>query len=296
MKDGNVWQAFFRRLLLLIVLVMPLGAWADSVLDTLYVVVWLKPNGDAEFTEKRVMHVDDTGTEGYTVVSNLMEGCQIKEYELFDDHGEQYYTHVPDWDALHTRNEKALKCGVVESEPGTFCICWGLGHEGVREYWVNYTITNVVRSYADYDAFYHQFIAPGMEPLPRFMEVIISQGDDKDFPEGGVKAWKQGYKGELHVRDNSIVAKKFSPLGSKEYVTLLCRLEKGIFQPSLSTDVTFKELQDDFTSAGKAVKSTSTKKKKGGNIGFLIVAGILLWAALTAVLLYAAKRWRKAGD
>ena len=293
MKDGNVWQACLRRLLAIFIFVMPLGAWADSVLDSLYVVVWLKPNGDAEFTEKRVMHVDDEGTEGYTVVSSLMEGSHIKEFKLFDDHGEHYYTHVPDWDALHTRNEKARKCGVVESEPGTFCICWGLGQTGVREYWVNYTITNVVRSYADYDAFFHQFVAPGMEPLPRFIEVIISQEGDKDFPKGSVKAWKQGYKGELHVRDHSVVAKKYSPFGSKEYVTLLCRIEKGIIQPTLSTDAKFGELLDDFNSVGKADKGTSPKKKKGVNIGLLIVGGILLWVVLTAVLLYAAKQWRK---
>ena len=293
MKDRNVWQACLRRLLAIFIFVMPLGAWADSVLDSLYVVVWLKPNGDAEFTEKRVMHVDDEGTEGYTVVSNLMEGSNIKEFKLFDDHGEQYYTHVPDWDALHTRNEKALKCGVVESEPGTFCICWGLGQTGMREYRVNYNITNVVRSYADYDAFFHQFVAPGMEPLPRFIEVIISQEGDKDFPKGSVKAWKQGYKGELHMRDHSVVAKKYSPFDSKEYVTLLCRIGKGIIQPTLSTDAKFSELLDDFNSVGKIDKGTSSKKKKGRNIGLLIVGGILLWLVLTAVLLYAVKQWRK---
>ena len=281
-----------RRLLFLIVLVMPLGAWADNVLDSLYVVVWLKPNGDAQFTEKRVMHVDDTGTEGYTVVSNLMEDSHIKEFKVFDDHSEQYYTHVPDWDALHTRNEKALKCGVVESEPGTFCICWGLGHTGVREYWVSYTITNVVRSFADYDAFCHQFIAPGMEPLPRYAEVIISRGSDFDFPEGSVKAWKQGYNGELRVGNHSIVAEKRSPLGSNEQVTLLCRVEKGVFQPSLSTEMEFKELSDDFTSAEKGHKGT-TAKKKGRSIGTLIFAGILVWIALTAILLYGVKQWRK---
>lgn len=291
MKDGNVCQACLRRLFLLFILVMPLRAWADNVLDSLYVVVWLKPNGDAEFTEKRVMHVDATGTEGYTVVSNLMEDCHIKEFKVFDEHGEHYYTHVTDWDALHTRNEKALKCGVVETEPGTFCICWGLGHTGVREYWVSYTITNVVRSYADYDAFCHQFVAPGMEPLPRFMEVIISRGSDVDFPEGSVKAWKQGVKGELHVREHSVVAKKYSPLGSNEYVTLLCRIEKGIFEPALSTDAEFKELLDDFNSVEKA--EASTPKKKGKSIGMLILGGILLWVVLTAVLLYAVKRWRK---
>ena len=288
-----MWQACLRRLLSIFIFVMPLGAWADSVLDSLYVVVWLKPNGDAEFTEKRVMHVDDEGTEGYTVVSNLMEDSHIKEFKLFDEHSEHYYTHVPDWDALHTRNEKALKCGVVESEPGTFCICWGLGQTGVREYWVNYTITNVVRSYADYDALYHQFVAPGMDPLPRFMEVIISQGEDKDFPKGSVKAWKQGYKGELYVRDHSVVAKKYSPFDSKEYVTLLCRIGKGIIQPTLSTDAKFSELLDDFNSVGKIDKGTSSKKKKGRNIGLLIVGGILLWLVLTAVLLYAVKQWRK---
>ncbi|MBR6980614.1 MAG: DUF2207 domain-containing protein [Prevotella sp.] len=293
MKERNVWQACLRRLLSIFIFVMPLGAWADSVLDSLYVVVWLKPNGDAEFTEKRVMHVDDEGTEGYTVVSNLMEDSHIKEFKLFDDHSEHYYTHVPDWDALHTRNEKALKCGVVESEPGTFCICWGLGQTGVREYWVNYTITNVVRSYADYDALYHQFVAPGMDPLPRFMEVIISQGEEKDFPKGSVKAWKQGYKGELYVRDHSVVAKKYSPFDSKEYVTLLCRIGKGIIQPTLSTDAKFSELLDDFNSVGKIDKGTSSKKKKGRNIGLLIVGGILLWLVLTAVLLYAVKQWRK---
>lgn len=288
-SDGNVWLSQARHLMFFFFLTTSLAAWADPVLDSLYVVVWLKPNGDAEFTEKRVMHVDDDGTEGYTVVSNLLEGSHIKEFKLFDEHGQQYYTHVPDWDALHTRNEKALKCGVVESEPGTFCICWGLGHKGAREYWVNYTITNVVRSFADYDAFWHQFVAPGMEPLPRFTRVIISQ-DGKEFPKGSVKAWGRGYDGDVRVRTSSIVADKVLPLGENEHVTLLCRMEKGLFQPVLSTNMAFRELMDDFSS--DKVEQKSTSAKGGRRIVILLVAGILVWMVLTTMLLYAYKRWR----
>lgn len=289
MNDGNVLLIFVKRFFFVLALLFPLGAVADSVLDSLYVVVHLQPNGDAQITEKRVMTVDNVGTECYTVVGNLDPDSHITDFKMFDENGGHYFTYVSDWDALHTRAQKTQKCGVVKTDSSTYCLCWGLGQEGKRrEYWVCYTITHLVRSFADYDALTYQFVAPGMQPLPRYAKVIMSP-DEGEFSDGSAKVWGKGYDGEALWRNGFIVASKEKSMKDNEAIVLLCRFEKGLFSPALVTDVPFSVLKNDFSTPMMKKEGKKVGKKKH-NITLLVVSAFLLWVVLIAILLYVFKK------
>lgn len=210
------------------------------MLDSLCVLVYLQPNGDARVLEKRVMRVEGDYSEGYTIVAPLEEGSHMKNFKVFDDHGERYYQYVADWSTVHGLHEQTEKCGIMYGDDGGYKLCWGMGHEGYRQYWVEYVITSLVRGYGDCDAFVRQIIAPDAQPLPRFFCVIVNS-DGHEFVPEEVKAEVTGFPQKARV-DGTVTVwpLKRSQLATGEHVTLECRFKKGIFDPELITDESFK--------------------------------------------------------
>ncbi|MCR4854167.1 MAG: DUF2207 domain-containing protein [Prevotella sp.] len=249
-----------RLLSLLLLLACGLLANADPQLDSLYLVVGLKPNGDAEVTEKRMMTIDSKNTEAFSAINNLDKDSHLKDFKVFDEHADKYYQYVSDWNALRTRSQKAKKCSIIETGDGNYELCWGLGHEGVREYWVSYTVTGLVRSFSDYDGLLYQFIAPGVTPLPRFVRMVIYD-ERRDFNPEWVRLWSYGCQVESECINGRIAAYVDGALKNNDYLTLVCRFEKGHFHPSLSTDAPFSVLQEKVDADN--VSNTTAKQNEG---------------------------------
>ena len=92
MNYGNV----FRSLAFVALLSAALPAWADSSLDTLFIMCRLQDNGDAHITEKRVMYIDEEGSELYIPIGNL-DGSEIKDLKVFDDDVDDFYQNMGRW-------------------------------------------------------------------------------------------------------------------------------------------------------------------------------------------------------
>lgn len=261
----------------------------EPVLDSLCVLVYLQPNGDARVLEKRVMRVEGDYSEGYTIVAPLEEGSHMKDFKVFDDHGEHYYQYVADWSTVHGRHEQTGKCSIMYGDDGGYKLCWGMGHEGYRQYWVEYVITSLVRGYGDCDAFVRQIIAPDVKPLPRFFCVIMSLDGRKFVPEE-VKAEVTGFPQKARV-DGTITVwpLKRSQLAAGEHVTLECRFKKGIFDPELITDEPFK--------GNAPIRSDSPKTNlisRGHALLFsllaIVVVGLLGVVAYVVMMAYMRRR------
>ena len=78
-------------------------------------------------------------------------------------------------------------------------LCWGLGNSGIRFYTVNYTVTNMVKSYKESDGFNWMFITRDMRPAPQNATVTIVADREGGLPEDSVKAWSFGFHGDVSI-------------------------------------------------------------------------------------------------
>lgn len=250
----------------------------EPVLDSLCVVVHLSPNGDATVLEKREMRVEGDYTEGYTIVAPLEEGSHLKDFKVFDERGDHYYEYVPDWSTVHGVNGQAGKCSIMYGDDGGYKLCWGMGQEGYREYWVKYVITSLVRGYSDCDALLWQFIPPGGKPLPRFFCVILCF-DEHEFVPEEVEAKVFGFPQKARVNGTVTVwPVNRSQMLAGEHVTLQCRFKKGIFAPDLLSDEKF----EGYTSSSFASK-TSVSRSSSSSARHVLLIGMLAMGILALI-------------
>lgn len=256
----------------------------EPVLDSLCVVVHLSPNGDAEILEKRVMRVEGDYSEGFTIVAPLEEGSHLKDFKVFDNHGDHYYEYVADWSTVHGLNEQADKCSIMYGDDGGYKLCWGMGHEGYREYWVKYVITSLVRGYGDCDALKWQFIAPGGKPLPRFFCVIMSLEGHEFVPEE-VETKVFGFPRKARI-DGTVTVWPIErqQLLAGEYVTIQCRFKKGIFTPDLLTDEKF----EGHKSSSLSSKTSSSRFSSPSIVVGLLAIAVFVLLGVIAFVSYTA--------
>ena len=265
----RLWNVF-RLLALASPVLTSLPSWAESRLDTLFIMCRLQDNGDAHITEKRVMHIDEEGSELYIPIGNL-KGSQLADLKVFDEKGSDFYQNIGRWDSNAPRHEKARKCGIVDKGDGSYELCWGIGEYGNRTYYTQYTITNLVRSYSDYDGMNHMFVNPGIYPPPRHVLVSISH-EKFALDEDNVRAWGFGFEGDVEVRSDRVLVASDGRLGGDDYVVVLCRFAQGLMRPALVTDDSFDTLREkafEGSDYGEQKKSLSDK-----------VADIIAWIVM----------------
>ena len=247
-----------------------LPAWADSRLDTLFVMCRLQDNGDAHISEKRVMYIDDEGSELYIPIGNL-NGSEIKDLKVFEDGGNDYYKNIGAWDSNASRDEKTGKCGIVDKGDGSYEICWGIGRYGQRIYYTTYTLTSLARSYSDYDGFNHMFVNPGIYPAPRHVLISISH-EQYAMEEGNARGWAFGFKGDVEVKNDRVVVTSDRPFDDDDYCVVLCRFEKEMMHPSLVTDDSFETLKEKaFEGSDYGVKKKSWREKLEDFLAWLFI-------------------------
>ncbi len=216
-------------------------AMAGPRLYDLNIRVVLSNNGDARITETRQMGIDSEGTECYIVIGNL-NGSSIGDLEVSDETG-NYYDNVGDWDIDASRSWKAGKCGIVTKHDG-YELCWGLGDSGNRVYKTSYTVTNLVKGYSDADGFNYMFVAQGINPYPDHVRLTIVSEDTLRFNADNTGIWGFRYRGMIEFEGDSIVATSSEPFGSRSAMIVMCRFNKGMFEPAYVTDGKFDDVKE----------------------------------------------------
>jgi len=230
-----------KTVLLLALLASATSLWARPQLRNLDIQVVLARNGDAYITETRTMDIDDEGTECYIVIGNL-NGSEVRDLRVSDETGLDY-TRLGEWDIDESRSYKAGKCGIVNKRNG-YELCWGLGNSGSRTYTTSYTVTNLVKGYDDADGFNYMFVAQGISPSPDHVKLTIMPEDTLKFTAENTGIWGFRYRGDINFMNYRIVAESSEPFESRSAMIIMCRFNKGLFEPTDIRDGSFESVKE----------------------------------------------------
>ncbi len=230
-----------KILLLLVLLVSATQLCARPQLENLNIRVMLSRNGDAHITETRRMIIDSEGTECY-IGLGTPEGSEIYDLRVSDETGREF-ENVGSWDIDRSRSWKEGKCGIV-AKHGGYELCWGLGESGQRTYITSYTYTNMVHAYPDADALRHAFLDSDVSPKPDKAWITIEAEDSLLFTEENTGIWGFRFGGELGFDNGKIVAYNTESFGSNGALYIMCRFDKGLFEPTIQEEETFEDKKE----------------------------------------------------
>ena len=257
------------KIILLLVLASATSLFARPQLHRLDIRVVLSPNGDARITETRQMSIDSEGTECY-IGKGLIEGSEIRDLTVTDETGLQF-ENVGSWDIDRSRSWKEGKCGIVAKHGGCE-ICWGLGESGERTYITTYTLTGLVCSHPDADAIRHVFLDADVTPKPDECRLTIeAEADTLRFTEDNSGIWGFRFGGELGFADGKMVAYNTEPFGRSGALYIMCRFNKGMFQPWNQVDETFETKMNEAFEGSDYVGGYGDDKMTGEDIFALIM-------------------------
>ena len=211
-------------------------ASAQHTLQRLDMQVVLHQDGSASVTEVRQVQVSESGTEGY-ITFNDMGDIEVRDLQVKDEIDSCYVVEER-WDVNRSRSEKRGRCGYHPTGLGVE-LCWGLGPAGNRTYEIRYTLTNLVKAYADYDGFNHSFYEAANAPAQEARVEIRLEKDSLNEENAGV--WTFGYYGHKGFEGGVCEAVADEPMGDGDAIIILLQLQKGVLDPAVKSDVSFTE-------------------------------------------------------
>ena len=223
------------KVALLLMLASATSLFARPQLHRLEIRVVLSHSGDARITETRQMSIDAEGTECYIGIG-VPEGSEVRDLQVIDETGLSY-ENVGRWDIDQSRRWKTGKCGIV-AKHGGYELCWGLGDGGERTYITSYTYTNLIHAHPDADAIRHVFLDADVSPKPDKAYLTIEA--DSLLTEENSGIWGFRFGGELGFDNGKMVAYNTESFGRSGALYIMCRFDKGLFEPWYQMEETFE--------------------------------------------------------
>lgn len=277
--------AVFLALLLILSLTYALPTMAANRVPDMEINVALQEDGSAYIMQTWTTDTDE-GTEFYL-------GCHdngylsITDFAVSDVNGS--YTWVDDWDINASFEEKAGKCGIVETDEGVE-LCWGISQYGENCYMIEYTLHDLVGSYTDADGFLYRFVDE-MSFFPTDVVLAIYDQNETPLTEDNCRIWAFGYDGEIQFIDGVVGAWSGSPLESGQHMTLMVALDKGVLSPQRTVEESFdtvieRALEGSDYDADAAFEDGADTEITGSDLLisflFLVFTGGLIAAVLIA--------------
>lgn len=199
--------------------------------------------------------------------SNITQFClplenrsdiEIKDFSVRDESGASLTNVGFDWDldapAVKTRG----RCGIAEDKE-SLKLCWGRGLVGDHTYSVSCRLTDLVRSFSDYDGADFIFIPEGLYPPPKSVRLIIEK-PGYSFKEDDLKMWSLWSfmsEADAKLEDGRIIVSVRTP--GKEWksdysLNVALRFKKGLFSPANKIDSTFGSV------IGKKIRAAQFKE------------------------------------
>ena len=251
------------------------AAFASNNVSDINVDVIINDDGSAYITQTWNCNFTE-GTEGYIPIENLGE-MTISDFSVSDENGA--YTYIDDWDINAGFDEKAGKCGIVETEKGNE-LCWGISEYGAKRYAIEYKISGLVGSYTDFDGFNFQFINSGMGTLPTdvTVKITVKNGTLLDANNSGI--WAFGFKGQIEFQNGKVVAYTEKSLSTDtESVIIMLQLNKGLISPTRTVNDSFETVK---TRAFEGSDYNNDSESEEGSTGI----GFLTWLLIIAVFVF----------
>jgi uncharacterized membrane protein YgcG len=256
-----------RLILGVVLLSLSVQALAQSQVESVRIDVELQDDGSAQVAETWVIDVGGRITEWYLGKENLGK-MKLLNLNVTDETGTVYTNEGTDWDLGRSREEKAFRCGLVEKSGG-YEVCWGVGSNGLHTYIVSYTLTGLVKGYSDKDALHFQFITETDSGIDDVSLTIRKNGTILT-PENTL-IWGFGFHGEAEVVDGAAKFWSTQRFTSNSTLIALLGFEKGIFNPEITVDKSFEDVQK------KAFKGSDYGEDFLAKVvNFLLAAGFIL--------------------
>lgn len=258
-KRKIIQKKLWFMLIVFFLFILPQSAFAAEEIRSIEIDVLLNNDGSADITQIWDVQTHQ-GTEFYFTMSNMGD-MEVKDFKVKDESG-RAFVFSPEWNTKASLEEKAYRCGFHQVENG-FEMCWGKGSYGNHIYTLNYRLTNLVKSYPDYDGFNTRLINDKMTPSVQKAKVSIRFSDESKnsrLTADEVGIWSFGYKGSIVFGQNEIVAETDEPIQASNYMNVMVRLQKGLIQPISQGKGTFEKLQEkafkgsDYTDRNKKLK------------------------------------------
>jgi uncharacterized membrane protein YgcG len=203
-------------------------------MSTLDLHVELHEDGSGTITETRKMNLDE-GTEMYIILNNL-EGAVVSNYSV-TDFGEPF-TFQDGWDLDWSREEKAGKYGIIETDEG-YELTWGIGEYGPHEYVVTYTLSDLVRQLDDGQSMNWRFFSGQGNINPE--EVSITVTGPVPFNQDNTRIWGFGFDGEIYLEEGNLVGWSNEPIQNNGHITLLMQFSEPIFSGLKTKSMTLEQ-------------------------------------------------------
>ncbi len=229
--------AAFLATIFCIVFMAP-TVFAANRVPEIEIEVALCTDGSAVITQTWTADTDD-GTEFYLAL-NDSGYLSVSDFSVSDENGS--YTFVEEWDIDASFEEKAGKCGILETDDGVE-LCWGIGEYGENRYVIKYVLDNLVVNYSDADGFNYRFVDE-MSFFPTDAVITICNRDGSALTDENCDIWGFGYAGQIQFEDGVIRAWSEEPLESGQHMTIMVSLEKGVLSPLRTEDGSFETVKD----------------------------------------------------
>ncbi|NLL35966.1 MAG: DUF2207 domain-containing protein [Fretibacterium sp.] len=243
----------------LLLCLAPAEASTSTTIEDISIHVALLDDGSAEIVQTWETNVSGKGSEFYIPQQNLgdmaLYGFSVQE------EGRSYIDEGWRWRTDRPREEKTGRFGIARTREGLE-LCWGQGAAGRHVYRVSWSFTNFVKAYDDYDAFNVRLVNSDMKPAPRRVRLTIEK-PGRPFEQGEVHMWSFGFEGMISLSDGKVQVFSSRPLSSTNYVTVMLRFDKGIFQPSSVVEGSFERLKE------RAMKRAERGSAKSSYLGWL---------------------------
>ena len=213
-------------------------ASADNRVPEMEIEVALRPDGSAYVTQTWSADIDE-GTEFYLACRDSGY-LTITDFFVSDVNGP--YTFVEDWDVDASFEEKAGKCGILETDEGVE-LCWGISEYGPNRYAIEYVLHDLVGSYSDADGFHHRFVDE-MTFFPTNVVLTICNQNGTPLTDEFCDIWAFGFDGQICFEDGFIRAWTESPLESGQHMTVMVSLEQGRLAPLRTVDDSFETVKE----------------------------------------------------
>lgn len=271
--------AVFATLLCAALLCTP--ALAAGRVPEMELDVALRTDGSAHITQVWTTDTDE-GTEFYL-------GCRdsgyltITDFSVSDQNGP--YVYVEGWDVDASFEEKANRCGILETDEGVE-LCWGISEYGENRYTIEYVLHDLVGSYSDADGFNHRFVDQ-MSFFPTDVTLTIRNQDGTPLTDEICDIWAFGFDGQIRFEDGIIRAWSEEPLERDQHMTVMLSLETGVLSPRRTVEDSFEAVKEralagsDYE-AGEDAEWDDEPLTAGD---FLLFAAIILTPVLLILLL-----------
>lgn len=252
----------------------PTAAAANQVTD-IQIEAVLQDDGSADITQTWTATTDE-GTEFYLACRDNGY-LSITDFTVSDERGT--YEPLASWDVDASFDQKARKCGVVETGEGVE-LCWGISDYGTHTYTMQYTLHGLVGAYDDADGFNYRFIDE-MGTFPTDVELTLKKADGTPLTDADCDIWAFGYQGQIQFVDDTIQAWTESPLEGSQNMTVMVALNKGVLHPERTEEGSFETVKQRAFEGSDYDDQPLTAK----DIFYAILGVVLLCAAVAAVIL-----------